>query len=96
MSAQQVTKQTKTSLSLHWSLLLLAILAIPLIAMQITDAVVWGAGDFALAALLPITSGFGCVLIVRQRGRLSVPVLLGVAIVIGVVLAWIEFAVGVI
>jgi len=38
-------------------LFVMALLAIPLVAMQLTDEVVWTVGDFAVAALLLTVSG---------------------------------------
>jgi len=94
MNPQKQTLQAKASPSLVWALLPLLVLIIPLVAMPFTEAVVWGTGDFAVAALLLISLGLGGVLMVRQRGRLSLLMILGAVIVIGAALTWIELAVG--
>ncbi|HEU5065576.1 MAG TPA: hypothetical protein VFT86_06770 [Gaiellaceae bacterium] len=45
------------------------ILAIPLVAMQLTDEVVWSLADFVLAGVLLATIGVALELAVRQAGN---------------------------
>ena len=76
----------------RWSLVALLLL-LPLVAMAVTDAVAWGPGDFALAALL---LGGACALYDALRGGGAVRrALLAGGLVLIVALVWIELAVGI-
>jgi hypothetical protein len=71
-----------------------ALLLLPLVAMQFTTEVKWGAEDFAVAATLLIGAGLALevaarVLVEPVRRALAAAVILGV-----VVLVWAELAVG--
>jgi hypothetical protein len=54
------------------------VLSLPLVAMQLTDDVVWSLGDFALAGVLLATLGIPLELAVRKAGNLATAV--GIAI----------------
>lgn len=70
------------------------LLLVPLIAMQFTDEVSWGAGDFVIAGLLLFGAGMGMVIGLRQAKTAAarVAVAAGIAAVVAVV--WAELAVG--
>lgn len=75
--------------------IVLAMLAIPLVAMQFTDEVVWTASDFMLAALLLFGAGSMLRFVwTRANLRSSHRSLLLGLIVIGLLLLWAELAVG--
>ena len=66
----------KTSKTLYRSAVRVAlgvalILALPLVAMQITDEVVWSLADFVLAGVLLATIGVALELAVRRAGNLA-------------------------
>ena len=77
-----------------WGLAGLA-LVIPLLAMQVTDSVNWGLGDFVMAALLLGGAGLSLELITR---RLTSPVqrwLAAGAVLLAMLAIWAELAVGI-
>ncbi len=81
-----------SSRHVRWSLVAVLLL-MPLVAMAVTDAVTWGPGDFALAALL---LGGACALYDTLRGGGTVRrALLAGGLVLVVALVWIELAVGI-
>jgi hypothetical protein len=72
----------KTSKTLYRSAVRVAlgvalILSLPLVAMQITDEVVWSQADFVLAGVLLTTIGVALELAVRKAGNLAIA--LGIA-----------------
>ena len=71
------------------------ILLIPLIAMQFTDEVKWGVEDFLAISILLIGSGVIYELISRQLKNRTHRIILGIAWVIGIILIWVELAVGI-
>lgn len=73
-----------------------ALLLLPAAAMRVTDQVNWGAGDFAIFALLLFTACAAYELVALAiRGSVS-RVLAGLAIVAAFLLVWVELAVGII
>jgi hypothetical protein len=73
-----------------------AVLLLPLIAMQFTDEVNWGPGDFALAAALVIGVGMSFELALRRTGSHAYRAAAAVALAAAFTLAWANLAVGVI
>lgn len=73
-----------------------ALLSVPLLAMQVTDEVVWTLSDFVVAGVLMTGTGLGYVLATRAAGssvyRWAVAVALGTTLL----LVWVNLAVGVI
>src|SRR3954451_24481710 len=55
------------------------VLSLPLVAMQVIDAVVWSLADFVLAGILLTTIGMVLELAVQKAGNLAVAV--GIAVV---------------
>jgi hypothetical protein len=70
-------------------------LLIPLIAMQFTDEVVWGLFDFAIAALLLLSSGFAYWLIARNLSSTATKAIIAAVLLLAFVLIWMELAVGI-
>jgi multidrug efflux pump subunit AcrB len=75
--------------------LIVAILLIPLIAMQFTDEVNWTAGDFAIMGILLLVTGFFYELVMRIVTRSKYRVILVIAIILVFLLIWAELAVGI-
>jgi hypothetical protein len=71
-----------------------ALLMVPLLAMQFTDEVNWGVGDFIAAGVLLSCAGMAYLVAARRaRGRLQTfAVAIVVVLVFGIV--WAELAVG--
>lgn len=78
-----------------WSAAALLLL-LPLIAMQFTDEVVWGVGDFATFGALLLAVGLPYELAVRKTGDSAYRAAVGVALVAAFLLVWINLAVGII
>lgn len=72
------------------------ILLIPLVAMQFTDAVNWTAADFLVMGVLLFGSGLTYELIARRGSTVAYRVALGVAVAAGLLLIWLNLAVGLI
>ena len=70
------------------------LLLVPLIAMQFTDEVSWGPGDFVVAGLLLFGAGMGMVVGVRLMKTTAARVAVVTCIAVGLVLVWAELAVG--
>ncbi len=62
--------------------------------MQFTDEVNWSFGDFAMAAVLLLGSGFVFELIIRNIKNIKHRMIFYVAIIILLLLLWAELAVG--
>lgn len=74
-------------------LITLAILLVPLIAMQLTNNVNWSLSDFIIMGALIFTTGLALDLVVRKAGKYKS---LGAMAIIGLFLwIWAELAVGV-
>lgn len=73
-----------------------SILLLPLLAMQLTDEVVWGPADFAFAGALIFGSGLTYVLAARKAGNFAYRAAVGVALAAAFILVWLSLGVGVI
>ena len=72
------------------------ILLLPLLAMQITDEVVWTLGDFAVAGALLVGTGLIYELVARKIDNIAYRAAIGVALLAALLLVWVELAVGII
>jgi len=72
------------------------ILVAPLVAMQFTDEVNWGLLDFIVMGFLLFSTGIAYVLISRISERIAYQIGVGVAVVAGFLLIWLNLAVGII
>ena len=72
------------------------ILLLPLLAMQLTDEVVWDLTDFAVAGVLLFGAGLTYELIARKAGHIAHRAAVGVAVAAALLLVWINLAVGII
>ena len=72
------------------------ILLIPLLAMQITDEVVWDLADFAVAGALVFGTGLTYDLVAKKMGNIAYRFAIGVALAAAFILVWLNLAVGVI
>jgi hypothetical protein len=73
-----------------------SILMVPLLAMQVTDEVVWGPIDFTVAGALLFGSGLAYQLAARQAGSIRYRVGALLAIAAAFLLVWVNLAVGII
>ena len=73
-----------------------AILLAPLVAMQFTDEVNWGLLDFIVMGILLFGTGLTYVLISRISESIVYRTAVGVAVVAGLLLIWLNLAVGII
>lgn len=71
------------------------LLTIPLIAMQFTKELNWTISDFAVAGLLLLSTGLVCELILRKVKPTKYRILLCAAILLVLLIIWIELAVGI-
>jgi hypothetical protein len=69
------------------------VLLVPLLAMQVTDAVAWGLFDFVLAGVLLFGTGLLFVLAAKKMPRHRA--IIGLALAAALVFVWAELAVGV-
>jgi hypothetical protein len=72
------------------------VLLVPAVAMQVTDAVVWGPADFAAAGALLVGTGLTLRVVARRAGGIAYRAAAGVVLAAGLLLVWITLAVGVI
>ena len=70
------------------------ILLVPLVAMQLSNEVVWSLGDFVIAGLVLFSAGFVFVLLARRTADSGKRILIGVAVALVLAWVWIELAVG--
>jgi hypothetical protein len=75
---------------------LLALLLLPLAAMQVTDEVAWTGGDFAIFGVMLAIVGGAVELGVRLNGSPAYRLAVAIATVAGFLLVWANLAVGVI
>lgn len=73
----------------------LALLSIPLIAMQFTDQVDWKAGDFVVMGGLLLGVGIIIELTLRYASHTKWKVILIAATLLAFILVWLELAVGI-
>ncbi len=76
-------------------LAVIALLLIPLIAMQFTNEVNWGLMDFLIAAFLLFSTGIILDLINKKISKPKIGILLSLIILLTVILIWAELAVGI-
>ena len=72
------------------------ILLLPLLAMQITDEVVWDLADFAVAWTLLVGAGLTYKLVARKMGNIAYRAAVGAAVATALLLVWMNLAVGLI
>ena len=72
------------------------ILLLPLLAMQITDEVVWSPADFAFAGALLFGTGLTYELVARKAGTIAYRFAVGAALAAAFILVWMNAAVGLI
>ena len=70
------------------------LLLIPLIAMQFTNEVNWNLADFVVAAVILLGTGLICELVMRKVKKTNHRIILCAAILVALLLIWIELAVG--
>ena len=71
------------------------ILLIPLVAMQFTDEVKWGAEDFIVIGMLLFSVGFVYEAVARRLENDRHRLIFGSVCMVGVLLVWVELAVGI-
>jgi hypothetical protein len=72
------------------------ILLIPLVAMQFTEEVKWGVFDFIFMGALLFCTGLAFVLLARKARTVSYKAGVGIALAAGLLLVWVNAAVGII
>jgi len=72
------------------------ILLLPLLAMQITDEVVWDLADFVFAGALIFGTGLTYVLVARKAGNIAYRAAAGVSLAAAFLLVWLSLGVGII
>ena len=71
------------------------LLSIPLIAMQFTNEVKWTPSDFAVAAILFLSTGIAIELVIRNLRTGTTRTIMLIVILISLFLIWAELAVGI-
>lgn len=71
------------------------ILLIPLIAMQFTNEVNWSLFDFVVAGILLLGTGLTIELVLRKVKQTRHRILLCAAIILALLVVWVELAVGI-
>lgn len=71
------------------------LLFVPLIAMQFTREVNWSPFDFIVAGVLLLGTGLACEFVMRRVTRMNYRMAICGAILLILVLVWIELAVGI-
>lgn len=72
------------------------LLLVPLLAMQYTDEVAWGPGDFVIAGALLFGAGFTYQRVARKGPNTAYRVAAGIAVAAALLLVWMNLAVGLI
>lgn len=72
------------------------LLLIPLVAMQLTDEVAWNKTDFIVAGTLLFGTGLTYRLITRKTNKIIYRFAVGFALLVGLLLVWVNLAVGII
>lgn len=72
------------------------LLMIPLIAMQFSNGVVWTLSDFVIAGTLLFSTGLSYKLMTRKSGQTINRIAIGLALFTGLLLIWVNLAVGII
>lgn len=71
------------------------LLSIPLITMQFTNEVKWTPSDFAVAAILLLSTGTALELVIRNLSAGTTRTIVLIVILISLFLIWAELAVGI-
>ena len=79
-----------------WAVAAVILLLLPLLAMQVTDEVVWNLADFLIAGGLLFGTGLTYELVARKMGGSAYRAAVGIAVVTGLLLVWVNGAVGII
>ena len=79
-----------------WAVAVALILLLPLLAMQVTDEVVWDLADFAIAGALLFGAGLTYELVARKMGSIAYRAAVGIAVATALLLVWMNLAVGII
>jgi hypothetical protein len=100
-SAGIVRENTRLVIMKHKNIIRIAlatafILLLPLLAMQITDEVVWDLADFAVAGALFFGTALTYELVARKMGSIAYRVAVGIALGAAFLLVWVNLAVGLI
>jgi hypothetical protein len=97
-TSEEAMKTSKTAYRSTIGIVLAAafILLLPLLAMQITDEVVWDLADFAVAGALLVGTGLLLALAARKVGNSAYRAAVGVALAAAFILLWLMGAVGII
>ena len=75
--------------------IVLAILSIPLIAMQFTKEVKWDLADFVIMGTLLLITGLGIEMVTRKIKSFNLRLIITLAILFLLFLIWAELAVGI-
>jgi phosphatidylserine synthase len=75
-------------------LIIVFLLLTPLIAMQFTNEVNWNLADFVLAGVLLLGTSLICEVVMRKVKETNHRIILCAAILVALLLIWIELAVG--
>jgi len=70
------------------------LLFVPLLAMQFSEEVNWSAFDFVVAGALLIATSLVCIVVFQKVKKVKHQIILCAAILVVLVLLWIELAVG--
>ncbi len=71
------------------------LLLIPLIAMRFTNEVNWTLLDFVVAAILLLSTGLMCELVIRKINNVKYRIAICVFLLVALLLIWAELAVGI-
>jgi hypothetical protein len=71
------------------------ILAIPMVAMQFTNEVVWTLSDFITAGILLLSTGLAIELVIRNLKTGTLRTIVLIVILLVLFLIWVELAVGI-
>ena len=69
---------------------------VPLIARQFTQTVNWSVNDFIVMGILLLSTSLFCELVVRNIQKIYFRIILVIAVLLLILLIWVELAVGVI
>lgn len=94
MKNQQTLMTSKQRLTII-SIVIIAILSIPLIAMQFTKEVNWTLEDFIAAGILLVSTGLAVELIIRNMKTGTARTIALIIILLSLFLIWAEMAVGI-
>lgn len=75
--------------------IVLALLSLPLIAMQFTNEVKWDAVDFLVMGILLLGTGLSMEFVIRKVKSLQMRIILSSIVLIALMLVWAELAVGI-